>query len=410
MVAVTAYLLIAHLSGAVLESPEQVSELNTELYAQGQTVPMVHVGPGDRDDQSEIFKERLLCKLGATESIEAVAFGDSGRTVAHIVSMGGKHVLYLLGERKSDWDRVVFPVVASRGASLAFIALRNGCYNVVIGSTVIELPTGSPTPIALSDRGDVYALGVMKPGECAVISSSRGASVWDEIYPPLVSRDGATIAFRCRKGASWNMVINAIPGKTFDRIGDPQFTSDGKGILYSAVKDGKSYLVAGERIMEIGRRAFSVVSGSTEDLPFYVGPDSEGGDLFVWHGEVKHSTRPFAGHLTLGSKSAVPSFVTRVKDGRFAVVTGGIVGPAFDAISDLVVSATGEVCAYWAVDGQTTFVVLDGKRSEPFEVVDNLPTHVSGRGPYLSADAQSVAFGCRTKSEIWWKVLRKSPR
>jgi hypothetical protein len=169
----------------------------------------------------------------------------------------------------------------------------------------------------------------------------------------VLSPAGGRAAYGVRQGNSWFVVVDRQSGPTFDAIEQPQFSPDGKHVIYRGLHGEKLVLVQDGQ----------------------VGPEHD------WVGAVENAFSPDSRHLgyVVGDYK------------RFCVVMDGQPGPTYDYTGSLVYSPDGRHWAYVAKDGNKWFVVLDGQPGPTYDRIDVGATfHADGTLGYLAKKGGSL--------------------
>ena len=218
-------------------------------------------------------------------------------------------------------------------------------------------------PLAMSADGAVIAcrLTDLKTGRaCVAVNGQRGEE-FDAVGPPVLSRDGARLAYRAQEGNRSFVVIGSERGPACDLMSDPAISADGRVVAYAAERGGRWSLVVGARETPLDHQ------------PSHVFLSDDGGSVGYWYFE----SRP-------GGASMI------------RVVAGSKTGEAFTLVGRPVFSPDGRKAAYAADSGGRPFIVIGDRAFE-----------AAGRAsdPVFSPDGTEVGYGVRIGREIRWKVL-----
>jgi hypothetical protein len=188
--------------------------------------------------------------------------------------------------------------------------------------------------VVFAARGSSVAYPVqVGPGWAVVWDGSVGPS-WDGVGPPVLSPDGRRIAYPAEDELGWRVVLDHEPGPVFDALLAGSLTFDDKG----------------SRLAYAGRLGDSV----------HVVVNNAVGR--GWDG---------AGSITFGPSGEPLVFVARLAD-KVAVVTDGEVDPSHDEIGDLAVwtdvpaYAARDDSAWCVVYGARVYGSLEGARDPVF--------------------------------------------
>lgn len=225
------------------------------------------------------------------------------------------------------------------------------------------------------------------------------------------SPDGARLAYAARTDAGWSVVVDGAIGPSFDGIGPIVWSPTSRTLAYAAargeswilVEDGKesppwdqilvaslTYSHDGERfayvvedgVAEGGAPRFrAVVDGVpgppaagigelrfTEDSRHYAYLRRQGvRSQLVFDGVGSDEYEAIASY-TLDETGATRAFVIKTEK-RWHVVVGDIIGPAYERITNVLLSKDGRHWVYAAKLGPIELVVRDGIQSAEYEAV-----------------------------------------
>jgi hypothetical protein len=243
-----------------------------------------------------------------------------------------------------------------------------------------------------------------------------------KVYWATLSPDGSRYAGTVSLGASaWAPIVDGRKGATFKDIDDLAFTPDGKQIVFHAKRDGKWFLVVGEKehapCDKIKGEQFSPDGKRLAYLAGYgrkwaVDVDGKRGQAYE---EVED--------VTFSADSAVLAYRAK-SEGKWWVVAEGKRWGPYDDVQGLTVSPKGGGAAFIAKKKEDHFVVRDGKETKaagipqglafspdgkrlayavwrPLEgmvVVDGKPqaTYTNVTHPVFSSEGKHVAYGAVT--------------
>ena len=214
-------------------------------------------------------------------------------------------------------------------------------------------------PLCFSEAGGVVAcvLTSQKTQKGCIAVDGRRGEEFDRVGPPVLSRDGAHVAYRAQTGDRSFVVVDGRRGPAFDFMSDPAISADGRVVAYGVGEDGRWSLCVGDRRTPVDHQ------------PSYVFLSADGRSVGVWHD---------AG------------------EGKVRVTVDGRPHPPFARVGLPVFSPDGRTVTYAADDGRKEYVVIGDR-----------PIEVAGRvgDPVFSPDGRKVGYGARIGNELWWKVL-----
>jgi Tol biopolymer transport system component len=197
------------------------------------------------------FKRQTTAATGVNGMILSP---DRTRVAAVVASGGGEGVVAFsfarpdLVERGRTYDGAHVLTFSPDGSSLAYLAERSGKGLVVMDDKEEPLPAGGVAgmPVIRPGRGVVGVLTVS--GDSVVLreyfgKAGQGEVGHEEAEGLVYGGDGGSYAYAARKGERWFVVANGREGPSFDRVVTPQFSPDGKWLVYRARKDGRRFVV-----------------------------------------------------------------------------------------------------------------------------------------------------------------------
>ncbi len=252
------------------------------------------------------------------------------------------------------------------GKRVAFLAGGEGGRDPIItlGDQVIETAGWVVRwPLAMTDDAGVVACQLTQATSekaCIAKNGQRGET-FDAVGTPVLSADGKVVAYRAQLGGCHFVVVGDRKQPTFDFVKDPALSPDGKHFAYAAARGNRWLLVVDtiERSLD------------AEPVDVFIGPDHR----FVGWSYLEPSASG-------GSKARV--------------VVGDRLGEPFDLVGRPSFSPDGSRFAYFAERGDRRYIVV-GERT--VEVTGQLSN------PVFSRDGTQLGYGARIGRELWWKVL-----
>jgi Tol biopolymer transport system component len=269
------------------------------------------------------------------------------------------------GAKWEDADALNAPRFAPDGSFVTALASKGGAWRLVIADKKGERELGKPQPMItdydVTADGQQFALVVLAEkgddangmpslpdpnGDNTVIVTSEktyGHGV-DEASSPRISPDGKHVAWILRKGTKRGVAVDGGEGEAkYDWVKGLTYRPDAKELSFAAGTGGK---------------ANSALS------------DPEGGQAV---------------------DGATWKIVRRGDSGKETALDG-----EFDRVANLTWSGDGALLAFAGHGADGWHIVCGSARSEPYDEVGP---------PRFSADGKQIAFGARSKRELWWKVL-----
>jgi len=249
---------------------------------------------------------------------------------------------------------------------VSFLAAEEGSKAriVVLGDQTIEEPGWEVGwPLAMTDDAGVvaYQLTHLETGKACVAVSGRKGEEFDAVGTPVLSADGATVAYRAQKDGVSFVVVNGRRGPEFPFMKDPVLSADGKSVAYAAARDGQWFVIADDFTLAVDH----------EPLHVFIGPDHR-----------------FVGYSYLESHPEGGSSARVVVDGK--------PGESFSLTGRPIFSPDGSRFAYTAERAGKRYIVIGDRALEVTGKVSD---------PVYSPDGRRVGYGTRIGQEVWWKIL-----
>lgn len=134
-------------------------------------------------------------------------------------------------------------------------------------------------PPIISEDGSTVAYGALSNGEWAVLVGGEETPVRGELTRVFLSSSGDKVAYVIDDGSHRRMVGPEGTGLEFDSIGEAVFLKDGR-VAYLAAQGTRGVLVVGRHLLPLGQGDFSGLRGSADatHLGFAVRQDR----LMMW--------------------------------------------------------------------------------------------------------------------------------
>ncbi len=149
------------------------------------------------------------------------------------------------------YDSVSLLTFAADGASVAYVAKKDGSQFFVLNGREESLPEGDPV-WRIVVRPDHKGAGVLLMRDHrfflhqAFYRDNTDIKEYDETSELTYGSDGSMYAYTARMGNRWFVVVNGKEGPAFDMAVSPLFSPDGKFLVYRARKDGKRFVVVAD--------------------------------------------------------------------------------------------------------------------------------------------------------------------
>ena len=278
-------------------------------------------------------------------ALRTVAFGERGAHVAYAARMRDRWVMVHDGRAGGSWEGVGAPRLSPDGVRLAYPALDNGKWRVVVDST-----PGQPFDAILSGTltfdsiGRHVAYAASRGDSVVVVVDDVASRGWSGVRQLTLS--GEHVSYIARLGTRSRVVVDGWDGPEHREI---------VAIAPDAAASHVAYVVADEN-----RRRVVV-----EGVPAAAAFDS-----------IRSLVYP---------RGAVASFIAR-RGGRETIVRGEQVAEWHDAIESMAASPDGR-WGYIARDGDSTSIIIDGARVAREAMAMDLVFGNAKRRAYIVADS-----------------------
>lgn len=151
----------------------------------------------------------------------------------------------------ASFDSVYPPQFNKGGDSVSYIGIRGRETFIVANGMEERVPAGdigTPPVLRPDKKGVAFFIAQKSGGKLHQAFFNDG--VKEQAYPEaadlVYSADSQLKAFCAKKANGWCVVVNGAEGPVFDRVVTPQFSPDGKIIVYRARKGGKRFVVVAD--------------------------------------------------------------------------------------------------------------------------------------------------------------------
>jgi hypothetical protein len=240
-------------------------------------------------------------------------------------------------------------------ARLAYVAAEKEGERVVVDGTPGPLFTRC-LPVEFSGDSRAVIGRVAVERGWAVALNNRAGAVYDEVGPPVASRDAATVAYGARRGETSVVVVNGVESEPCDHV----------------------YRVA---VGEKAGVAYALLQGKT--------------CVLIHNGRAVYRGGPRPNHLAISPDGAAIAY-SESQDGKVRIHCDGASGDWFTSIDRLGFAPDGRTPVYVGQDGEQTFVVLGGKRYGPMAPLSDFVFNEAG---------DKLAVLAQIGREYWRKIL-----
>jgi hypothetical protein len=356
------------------------------LYTYGQTASMeITISP---DGKHVVFRKEINGKYVAIfdgkvgkqyDGIrglgngEYFSFSPNSQHFYYIAILDGKQHFMIDDKEGPAFDIAgLMPVFSPDGNRTAYWGyLKGKWFHVVDGKEedIVRIyPENSSTPIFSSDsRHIAYTTKRDWKGFCII--DGKEMTTYDEVMLPVFSPDGNHNAYWAKLKDSWFVVVDGKEENKYalhsNEPKPPIFSFDSKHLAYVASLGKKECLVVDRK----EEKQYDVIDESN----------------------IKFS--PDGKHL---------AYVAGVNTGhgyynhKWFIVVDGKEGAQYDEIKSLIISPDGKRNAYWAVQDDKIFVVVDGNEQKEKHFCIQ---HGNIYNPIFSPDSKHIAFVAKDSSE-----------
>jgi len=223
------------------------------------------------DDEKKFRLVFSSLSFGSPHIIEVQSitkFVDNESTrIAAIDRPGGKYQVKLINllnpQNVTDgavYDEVRNLTFSADGEHLAYIAQKGTVNYLVYDGKEVAIPSGEYPwpPVIRPDYKGVGLIIVGKKGatmhQAFIDDGIRTPQKYKECADLTYSRDGKNHAYVAIRDERFLIITNGVEGPMFDRVISPQFSPDGKFLIYRARQDGKRFVVVADATGKIIRQ------------------------------------------------------------------------------------------------------------------------------------------------------------
>jgi hypothetical protein len=207
------------------------------------------------------------------------------------------------------------------------------------------------------------------------------------------SGDGRSVIAKVGIGDGWTVAVDGRAGAVYEDVGPPVFSRDAKTVAYAGRRLGKSHVVIGAEESEPCDFAYRIAVGEQSGVAYAL---MQGKSFTVRHNGkeiVRDGARP--NHLLISPDGATIARSEKVGE-KVRLIVGSETGDEFTSIERLCFAPDGKTPVYAARDGEQSFLVSGRRRQGPMEALCD---------PQFNAAGDQFAIVARIGREIWRKVL-----
>lgn len=262
----------------------------------------------DRDGVFQLVVTDVLFTKQTVHEVHspAVAVSENKAIIAAIKKVDGKRQVIEFSFNQPEmvkagalYDEVGNVVLGNDGKTLAYIAKKGAGIYLVLNGKEERIPDGLyPWPPVI--RPDGKGAGIVIVGKKgayvhqAFFNRGEKGNLYKECADLTYSNDGSRHAYVAIRNEKFTIVSNGKEGPFFDRVISPQFSPDGKFLVYRARQEGKRFVVVAEPngriIRELPRyeRVFETTFTADGKSVAYGVKD---GNKLIWKVEPLYNTR-----------------------------------------------------------------------------------------------------------------------
>ncbi|MHB8882096.1 MAG: TolB family protein [Thermodesulfovibrionales bacterium] len=206
----------------------------------------MRIGISDLAFKDVIYKESAGVNLilSNDKSKVAAVMERNGKTNVIEFSFAQPEVL-----KESQYYDAVLPLVYDKHSDiLTYCAVRNGIKYVIFDGKEEQLPEGevATAPVVRTDKKGV-ALFLLKRAtgylHQAFYNDGKKSGAYQEAADLVYSSDSRLKAYCVKTAEGWKVICDGLEGPVFERVVTPQFSPDGKYLVYRARAGGKRFVV-----------------------------------------------------------------------------------------------------------------------------------------------------------------------
>ncbi|MBI4827085.1 MAG: PD40 domain-containing protein [Nitrospirae bacterium] len=379
-----------------------------------------------KDDQYQAVYNGRKSRL--YQDVAHLSMSSDGSHFAHDLLENGRRRIVLDGREGKEFDDVWRPVFSPDGRHIAYTAQTALKYYIVVDDKVSKAAASSYSEV-LAFSADSSKIAYIERDERSIENQKMFVIVSDLEFKKqsikecrddllITNKDKTMIAAVTVSGNKQRVISFSFSqpdlvkeGPLYDSIDKLDyienilFGSDSASLVYTAKRDGKSYIV---------------LNGAEEELPMPDGlrwspvirPDGKGVGLIMAVGkervfyeafmkdDMKRKRYDEAAMPVYSDDSSQHAYCARRGKDIFIVVNGKE-GPVFDYVVAPIFSPDGSRLVYRArKDNKRLLVVSDTNG----KVIRQLPAYDMIFDTLFTADGKSVAYGVKDGNELWWKV------
>lgn len=296
--------------------------------------------------------------------VEEPVLSPNGSRVAFRAARGGDAFIVTNDGIGEDFDDVTSdPIFSPDSTTMIYRAIRNDRTFVVINGTKSE-DYDAAEGFTFSRDGKSYAYAARKGGKWFLVTNAQAGKParFDRLRDPVFSPDGARVAFTAQAGGKWAVHNSGKKGEDFDEVSAPVFSPDCKTLAYLGMREGKRFAVVGGESTECGGAGGFTFNEDGRKCAYRIHIGEK------W--KICGDEEEFDEIDSISATGEVVAFRGRIGTKWYAVVDGKK-GAEFELVDRLTLSPDKKKCAYIAFQNKKWFLMLNEKKSEPYDGVWN---------------------------------------
>ena len=181
------------------------------------------------------------------EALSQLAFGPDGRSIAYLGERAGQSFMVLDDKEEAMPPGQYFgaPAIRPDGKAVGIFVLSGDSvrlHQAFIAAGPVEVAPGGGEGLTYSSAS-VPAYATSRGDKHYVVVGGKEGPSFDRVVSPQFSPDGKFVVYRARQDGKRFVVVADLAGKTirqhpsYEQVFPPRFTADGKSVAYG-VKDG----------------------------------------------------------------------------------------------------------------------------------------------------------------------------
>jgi len=300
-------------------------------------------------------------------AVTDLVLSPDGSKIAYVVQHGNQQTIIADGKPIGRYQKATLYFLSDDGKRLVY-ETRQGGKSFLVADGKQSPPYTRIRWLSLADDGQVECYVAQLGGRQFVVWQGKRLPPYDEVGIPSLSRDGTKLAYPARVGNRWAIVVNGQECGSYDEVASVKVSEDAN-LVAAAVRTGGQWFVVVN-----GRR-----EGPYDSVQPALGPHGMRGPLVgLWP-----PVRAGSSNTRLGYAASDGSKWFVVVDGKRSAPYDHAFTPAF--------SRDGKHTAFVAVKRDNGLVVLDGKEGPQYDYIAAGPVfRKDGSLEYLAVRGETL--------------------